>query len=94
MSTEVRNTILYSYQRGGASLLDFLNAESDYRAVQRNYLTDRFLSAGSSAIKSGRGAGSDPMRVGYPPLEHFTILLRFLCALITTFWIYWLGAQV
>jgi len=38
MSTEVRDTILYSYQRGGASLLDFLNAESDYRAVQRNYL--------------------------------------------------------
>jgi cobalt-zinc-cadmium efflux system outer membrane protein len=35
----VRDTATYSYQRGAASLLDFLNAESDYRSVQRNYLT-------------------------------------------------------
>jgi cobalt-zinc-cadmium efflux system outer membrane protein len=34
----VRDTISFSYQNGGASLLDFLNAESDYRAVQLNYL--------------------------------------------------------
>ncbi len=38
MSTHVRDTVLYSYQRGAASLLDFLNAESDYRSVQRNYV--------------------------------------------------------
>jgi cobalt-zinc-cadmium efflux system outer membrane protein len=38
MSTHVRDTVLYSYQRGGASLLDFLNAESDYRTVQRAYV--------------------------------------------------------
>jgi cobalt-zinc-cadmium efflux system outer membrane protein len=31
--------VTYSYQRGAASLLDFLNAESDYRSVQVNYLT-------------------------------------------------------
>jgi outer membrane protein, heavy metal efflux system len=37
-STHVRDTILFSYQHGGASLLDFLNAESDYRSVQLNYL--------------------------------------------------------
>lgn len=37
-STRVRDTILFSYQHGGASLLDFLNAESDYRSVQLNYL--------------------------------------------------------
>lgn len=37
-STRVRDTIRYSYQRGGASLLDFLNAESDYRNVQLSYL--------------------------------------------------------
>jgi len=34
----VRETILFSYQHGGASLLDYLNAESDYRAVQLNYV--------------------------------------------------------
>ena len=34
----VRDTVTYSYQRGAASLLDFLNAESDYRSVQVNYL--------------------------------------------------------
>jgi outer membrane protein, heavy metal efflux system len=34
----VRDTVAYSYQRGGASLLDLLNAESDYRAVQLSYV--------------------------------------------------------
>ncbi len=34
----VRGTILFSYQHGGASLLDFLNAESDYRTVRLNYV--------------------------------------------------------
>jgi cobalt-zinc-cadmium efflux system outer membrane protein len=34
----VRDTILFSYQHGGASLLDFLNAESEYRSVQLNYV--------------------------------------------------------
>jgi cobalt-zinc-cadmium efflux system outer membrane protein len=29
---------LFSYQHGGASLLDFLNAESEYRSVQLNYV--------------------------------------------------------
>jgi len=37
-STRVRDTIFFSYRNGGASLLDFLNAESDYRAVQLNYV--------------------------------------------------------
>jgi outer membrane protein, heavy metal efflux system len=37
-ATRVRDTILFSYQHGGASLLDFLNAESDYRSVQLNYV--------------------------------------------------------
>jgi outer membrane protein, heavy metal efflux system len=37
-SVRVRDTIFFSYQRGGASLLDFLNAESDYRSVQRTYV--------------------------------------------------------
>ncbi len=38
MSVRVRDTILFSYQHGGASLLDFLNAESEYRSVQLNYV--------------------------------------------------------
>jgi cobalt-zinc-cadmium efflux system outer membrane protein len=37
-STRVRDTVTYSYQRGGASLMDFLNAQSDYRVVQLAYL--------------------------------------------------------
>ena len=34
----VRDTVTYSYEHGGASLMDFLNAQSDYRAVQLAYL--------------------------------------------------------
>jgi outer membrane protein, heavy metal efflux system len=34
----VRDTVFFSYQHGGASLLDFLNAQSDYRSVQLNYV--------------------------------------------------------
>ncbi len=37
-STRVRDTVTYSYQHGGSSLVDFLNAQSDYRAVQLAYL--------------------------------------------------------
>ena len=37
-SVRVRDTVWFSYQHGGAALLDFLNAESDYRAVQLNYI--------------------------------------------------------
>jgi outer membrane protein, heavy metal efflux system len=37
-ATRVRDTIEFSYQRGAASLLDFLNAQADYRSVQVNYL--------------------------------------------------------
>jgi cobalt-zinc-cadmium efflux system outer membrane protein len=33
----VRDTVTYSYQHGGASLMDFLNAQSDYRIVQLAY---------------------------------------------------------
>jgi cobalt-zinc-cadmium efflux system outer membrane protein len=37
-AVRVRDTLLFSYQHGGASLLDFLSAESDYRSVQLNYV--------------------------------------------------------
>jgi len=34
----VRDTISFSYEHGAASLLDFLNAQADYRSVRLNYL--------------------------------------------------------
>jgi cobalt-zinc-cadmium efflux system outer membrane protein len=34
----VRDTVTYSYEHGSASLMDFLNAQSDYRTVQLAYL--------------------------------------------------------
>ena len=34
----VRETVTYAYEHGGASLLDFLNAQSDYRQVELAYL--------------------------------------------------------
>ena len=37
-ATRVRDTVTYSYQQGGASLIDMLNAQSDYRNVQTAYL--------------------------------------------------------
>ncbi len=37
-ATRVRDTITYSYEHGGASLIDMLNAQSDYRTVQLAYL--------------------------------------------------------
>jgi cobalt-zinc-cadmium efflux system outer membrane protein len=37
-AVRVRDTVAFAYQRGGATLLDFLNAENDYRSVQLNYL--------------------------------------------------------
>jgi len=47
MSVRVRDTITFSYQHGGASLLDFLNAQAEYRSVQLNYinLVGSYLSA-------------------------------------------------
>jgi cobalt-zinc-cadmium efflux system outer membrane protein len=37
-AVRVRDTMTFSYQHGGASLMDFLNAQSDYRNVQLAYL--------------------------------------------------------
>jgi len=37
-ATRVRDTVSFAYQNGGSSLLDFLNAQNDYRSVQLNYL--------------------------------------------------------
>jgi outer membrane protein, heavy metal efflux system len=46
-AVRVRDTIQFSYQHGGASLLDYLQAQSEYRSVQLNYvnLVGSFLTA-------------------------------------------------
>jgi len=37
-ASKVRDTIEFSYEHGATSLLDFLNAQAEYRSVQINYL--------------------------------------------------------
>jgi cobalt-zinc-cadmium efflux system outer membrane protein len=37
-ATRVRDTVTFSWQKGAASLMDFLNAQSDYRQVQLAYV--------------------------------------------------------
>lgn len=46
-ATRVRDTVQFSYQRGGASLVDFLQAQQEYRSVQISYvnLTAAYLNA-------------------------------------------------
>ena len=47
LATSVRETISFAYQSGGSSLLDFLNAQNDYRSTYLNYqnLIGSFLNA-------------------------------------------------
>ena len=37
-AARVRDTVTFSYERGGASLLDFLQAEQEYRSVRLGYV--------------------------------------------------------
>ena len=37
-AVRVRDTVSFAYQHGGASLLDFLQAQQDYRSIQVSYL--------------------------------------------------------
>ncbi len=56
-ATRVRDTVTYAYQQGGASLMDFLNAQSDYRVVQLAYLQligSYLTSAGQMNLAVGR----------------------------------------
>jgi len=48
-SVRVRDTIFFSYRHGGASLLDFMNVQAEYRIVQLAYvnLVGSYLSAAS-----------------------------------------------
>jgi cobalt-zinc-cadmium efflux system outer membrane protein len=53
----VRDTVTYSYEHGGSSLMDFLNAQSDYRAVQLAYLQligSYMIAAGQLNLAVGR----------------------------------------
>lgn len=49
LATEVRDTVSFAYQHGGASLLDFLDAQKEYRDTQLNYvnLVGSYLTAAS-----------------------------------------------
>jgi cobalt-zinc-cadmium efflux system outer membrane protein len=47
-SVRVRDTIMFSYSRGGASLLDLLQALQDYRSVQIAYVN--LIAAGLQAV--------------------------------------------
>ncbi len=56
-ATEVREIVTYAYQRGGASLLDFLDAQKAYRDTQLTYvnLVDSYLTAASQLnLAAGR----------------------------------------
>ncbi len=37
-ATRVRDTVSFSYRHGGAALLEFLDAQRDYRAIQVAYI--------------------------------------------------------
>lgn len=56
-ATRVRDTITFSYQQGGASLMDFLNAQSEYRVVQLTYaqlIGSYLVAAGQLNLAVGR----------------------------------------
>jgi cobalt-zinc-cadmium efflux system outer membrane protein len=56
-ATHVRDTIRFSYEHGGAALLDLLNAENDYRSVQLNYVNlvgAYLLAAGQLNLSIGK----------------------------------------
>jgi cobalt-zinc-cadmium efflux system outer membrane protein len=53
----IRDTISFAYQNGGASLLDFLNAQNDYRSTRLSYLNlvgSYFASANQVNLAVGR----------------------------------------
>ncbi len=56
-AAKVRDTIAFSYQNGGASLLDFLAAQNDYRSIQLSYLNllgSYMTAAGQMNLAVGR----------------------------------------
>ena len=77
-AVRVRDTMFFSYQHGGASLLDYLNAQSDYRTVELSYVNlvgcvlDR-----RGPIEYGRRPGGNPMKI--KPRYAGVMLLAALC---------------
>jgi cobalt-zinc-cadmium efflux system outer membrane protein len=57
----VRDTVTFAYEHGGASLMDFLNAQSDYRQVQLAYaqLIGSYLTA-VAQLNLATGSDSTP----------------------------------
>ena len=56
-AAKVRDTISFAYQNGGASLLDFLNAQNEYRSIRLSYLNlvaSWFTSANQVNLAVGR----------------------------------------
>jgi outer membrane protein, heavy metal efflux system len=60
-AVRVRDTIFFSYQHGGASLLDFLNVENEYRTVELSYvnLVGSYLTA---AAQLNQAVGREVMQ--------------------------------
>lgn len=59
LAVRVRETVSFSYERGGVSLLDFLSAQNDYRSIQLNYLNligSYLTAAGQLNLAVGREA--------------------------------------
>ena len=53
----MRDTIKFSYEHGGASLLDFLDAQKEYRDTELNYLNligSYLIAAGQLNLAVGR----------------------------------------
>ena len=56
-AARVRDTIKFSYEHGGASLLDFLDAQKEYRDTELNYLNligSYLIAAGQLNLAVGR----------------------------------------
>ena len=60
-AVRVRDTIFFSYQHGGAALLDYLNAQSEYRMVELSYvnLVGSYLTA---AAQLNEAVGKEVMQ--------------------------------
>jgi cobalt-zinc-cadmium efflux system outer membrane protein len=57
MAKDVRDTMEFSYQRGQAALVDYLDAQRDYRATYVTYLTlvgSYLTAAGQLNLAAGR----------------------------------------
>jgi cobalt-zinc-cadmium efflux system outer membrane protein len=56
-AVDVRDTVDFAYQHGGASLLDYLDAQKEYRTTELNYLTligTYLMAAGQLNLAVGR----------------------------------------